>query len=388
MTNSSDWVYFPNSIKLDPVHGPPIKDLGGEGWVLLSALISFPGMFLCPLLGFAILSKKKLQSTANMLIVIMSMTDWANSLLGFMMFGATYVMGHFPRQAWACHLMGFLYPTLAMTTFYILGLLTYERFCVLVKNKPINKKKAYLSVQVVFVLLGIYSALPWITNNAVGRDELKAHGGACFVGGGEGVIEQDWMILFNVVLFMITAAVMIYFYARIYLHIKAIFGKTAARVAPADEQSPGSPPSPGGRRDSTTKKKKKEASKETKILYQFIVITAFFLGCWCVLAVVWLVGSLFGVIVYNPHVDGWVGFTCHLNSSCNPLIYGAMNKNLRNAMFDMFPEGLKHILYSKTYGSEVKASIMKTTSQHLTDDVDDHEKSDKSGSSNASDASD
>lgn len=230
MTNSSDWVYLPNSIKLDPAHGPPIKDLGGEGWVLLSALISFPGMFLCPLLGFAILSKKKLQSTANMLIVIMSMTDWANSLLGFMMFGATYVMGHFPRQAWACHLMGFLYPTLAMTTFYILGLLTYERFCIFVKNKPINKKKAYLSVQVVFVLLGIYSALPWITNNAVGRDELKAHGGACFVGGGEGVIEQDWMIFFNVVLFMITAAVMIYFYARIYLHIKVRGGRGGGRV--------------------------------------------------------------------------------------------------------------------------------------------------------------
>lgn len=54
----------------------------------------------------------------------------------------------------------------------------------------------------------------------------------------------------------------------------------------------------------------------------------------------------------------------------------------------MFPEGLKHILYSKTYGSEEKVSIMKSTSQHLTDDVGDHEKSDKPGSSNASDASD
>ncbi|GMH96052.1 hypothetical protein TrST_g921 [Triparma strigata] len=379
MSNSTI-VYFPNSVKMNPSHGPPISELGGEVWVLLSCLISFPGMFLCPLLGLAIMSKKKLQSTANILIVIMSVTDFLNSLLGFLVFGATFILGHFPRSSWVCHTMGSLYPMLAMTTFYILGLLTFERYCVLVRNKPINKQKAYLSVRVVAVVLGVYSALPWITNNKIGRDELKAHGAACFVGGGEGVIEQDFMILFNVCLFMITASVMIYFYARIYLHIKAIFSKTKARVAP--EQSP---PSPGGRRNSTAKSQKKESSKERKILYQFIVITAFFLGCWCVLAVMWILGPLFQIVIYNPHVDGLVGFCCHLNSSLNPIIYGAMNKNLRNAMFDMFPEGIQHILYSKTYGNEEKVSIMKTTSQHMTDDAEDHD-SKASGASASSDS--
>ena len=117
-----------------------------------------------------------------------------------------------------------------MTTFYILGLLTYERYCVLVKNKPINQKKAFTSVAIVYVILCIYSALPWITDNKIGRDELKSNGGAVFVGGGEGVIGHDFVITFNVFLFSIASGVMIYFYARIYFHIKSVFGKM--RVEP------------------------------------------------------------------------------------------------------------------------------------------------------------
>ena len=48
------------------------------------------------------------------------------------------------------------------------------------------------------VILSVYSALPWITNNEIGRDELKSNGGAVFVGGGEGNFGHDFLICFNV----------------------------------------------------------------------------------------------------------------------------------------------------------------------------------------------
>jgi len=84
----------------------------------------------------------------------------------------------------------------------------------------------------------------------------------------------------------------------------------------------------------------------------------------------WLLNSLFGVFIYNTHIDGVVGFCCHLNSALNPLIYGIMNKSLRNAMYDMLPEKLGQFLYNKTYGKGDKARIQKTISQHLTHESD------------------
>ena len=139
---------------------------------------------------------------------------------------------------------------------------------------------------------------------------------------------------------------MIYFYAQIYLHIKKVFGKMAEK---SPKVQPAADPAAGGKK----KKKKKSDSKEKKILFQFIIITVFFLSCWAVLAVSWVLSGFFGIVVYEPHIDGIVGFCCHLNSSANPLIYGAMNKHLRNAMLDLFPVWLRTKLYNMIYGEKI-----------------------------------
>ena len=88
------------------------------------------------------------------------------------------------------------------------------------------------------------------------------------------------------------------------------------------------------------------------------------------LATQWLLNTLGGMFIYEPHMDGWSGFGCHLNSALNPFIYGAMNKGLRNAMYDVFPEGLSHWLYKKTYGAPEKAKKERiaSTSMVMTDD--------------------
>ena len=122
MRNSTSCdICFPDSLKMDPTKAPDISSLSGSFWILISCLMSIPGLVLCPVLGLAIMKKEKLQSTANMLIVVMAVTDFLNSLLGTVMFGITWTQGHYPRQKWAGHLQGTLYPSLAMTTFYILG---------------------------------------------------------------------------------------------------------------------------------------------------------------------------------------------------------------------------------------------------------------------------
>ena len=159
-------------------------------------------------------------------------------------------------------------------------------------------------------------------------------------------------------LFATTSGVMIYFYAQIYFHIRRVFGKMAnPKVQPAEETA--------GRK----KKKKKSDGKEKKILMQFIVITMFFLSCWAVLAVSWVLSGFFGVVVYEPHIDGFVGFCCHLNSSANPIVYGAMNKSLRNAMLDIFPKWLRSRMYNMIYGKKVaRAESLKSISTVEEDD--------------------
>ena len=141
----------------------------------------------------------------------MSVTDFMNSILGFVYFGLTMAYGKYPGggKMWVCHLQGIIYPSLAMTTFYILGLLTYERYRAIVVNKHVNKQRALKSVGVVWTILFIYSGLPWFTSNTFGRDELKATGAACFVGGGEGIFHEDMFIFINVCLFLITTVVMV-----------------------------------------------------------------------------------------------------------------------------------------------------------------------------------
>jgi hypothetical protein len=332
----------------------------------------------------------------------MSFTDFLNSIVGIAFFGATLHIGKYPYPSWGgkavCHLQGTLYPFLAMTTFYILGLLTYERYRAIVVNKRIDQRKAIQSVGLVSVVLLFYSSLPWISQDKIGYNSLKATGAACFCGGGEGKFEQDIIIFINVCFFSITMMAMVYFYGKIYFHIKKIFTSVAVKSSRDEEEAGGGDKVGGGGVGArvrgniagaplhlnttrlitsvlaslaqTSQQKKKGTPKERKILYQFIVITLFFIGCWAVLATQWLLNSLGGMFIYEPHMDGWTGFGCHLNSALNPFIYGAMNKGLRNAMYDVLPEGLSHWLYQKTYGAPEKAKKERiaSTSRVMTDD--------------------
>lgn len=85
--------------------------------------------------------------------------------------------------------------------------------------------------------------------------------------------------------------------------------------------------------------------------YQFMIITGFFLACWALLATVWVL-NVFGVYIYNPIVDSLIAVGCHMCAAINPILYGVMNKKLRNAMLDVIPKALSEIMYSKVYGKK------------------------------------
>ena len=107
MTNSSTCAAcFPDSIKLDPTKAPNINTLGAKEWILATCFMSIPGLVLCPILAFSILAKKRLKTTANILIAVMAATDFANSLLGTVLFSVTWSLGHYPRDKWVGHFQG------------------------------------------------------------------------------------------------------------------------------------------------------------------------------------------------------------------------------------------------------------------------------------------
>jgi hypothetical protein len=157
---------------------------------------------------------------------------------------------------------------------------------------------------------------------------------------------------------------MVYFYAKIYFHIKSIF-RNSGVVAPSLPEAKPRKQSNGNANQKSKEESTKNREKETNaILWQFIIITMFFLGCWSLLAFIWILNSVFGVFVYNSTIDGVIGLSCHLNSAVNPVIYGFMNKKIRNAMFDQLPFGMKDYAYSTMYSNTSTAAKEKMESKH------------------------
>ena len=146
-------------------------------------------------------------------------------------------------------------------------------------------------------------------------NELSATGALCIVQAGFGVIQYDLVVGINVLFFATVLTAMVFWYSKIYFHLKAVFAKAKN---PSED---------------------KGSNIEGQILIQFLVITLFFLGCWACLAFMWALGT-FGVKIYDEWYETVAQLTCHLNSALNPVIYGVMNKKLRAAMFSVAPKWL------------------------------------------------
>lgn len=105
-------------------------------------------------------------------------------------------------------------------------------------------------------------------------NELSATGTLCIVQGGFGLIQYDLVVGINVIFFATVLSAMIFWYSKIYFHLKAVFSKA---------KNP---------------KEDKGVNIERQILIQFLVITLFFLGCWACLALMWALAT-FGFKIYS-----------------------------------------------------------------------------------------
>ena len=220
-----------------------------------------------------------------------------------------------------CHAQGVLYAFLSMTTFFILGLITFDRYTLLILNRPLNRRWAtliYVIAGLCFITTGL---LPTLTENTVGIDTVKSFGLACYQDGGLGVLGHDFIVAFNDSVFLAIFFGMVWMYYRIFSHLQNVFKNAVIE---------------------NSERAQFNREVENKILVQFIIITAFFLVCWVVLAFTWFVAP-FGWRLQGIHMEGLIGFTCHLNSSSNPLIYGTMNKHLRTAMGKRMPQWVHNL---------------------------------------------
>ena len=254
----------------------------------------------------------------NVLIAILSITDIGMSLVGCVFFPVNLSSdGVWGRKF--CHMQGNLYVFLSCTTFFILGLITYDRYTLLIKNRPLSRHAAIqlsIGAAVFFFAVG---ALPWITGNSIGMDSVKSFGLACYADGGLGIAGHDTVVAFLDSVFMVIFWGMVWMYYKIFAHLREVFRNSVDK-------------------DSDRAAFNREI--ERKILTQFMIITAFFLVCWVCLALTWFVAP-FGYRIQDVHMEGFIGWTCHLNSSTNPLIYGTMNKHLRQAMGKIMPKWTK-----------------------------------------------
>ena len=175
-------------------HPPRPSELGTEIYGVLPVLISTVGIWANWVLFKSIMKNKKMRrEVGTSLIGLLAITDISMSVAGVVFFGVTTLNDGFPGK-WFCHLQGTTYPFLAMTTFFVLGIITYDRYKLLIHNRPLYRGDAFRMSGIASLLFLGWGAMPWITNDEIGFDEIKKTGLACFVTGGQGIFKHDIVI--------------------------------------------------------------------------------------------------------------------------------------------------------------------------------------------------
>ena len=142
----------------------PIITAGEQVPLAIQLFFSVGGMLTNGVLVATIFSHRSIRSQlSNCLIMVLAINDFFNSINGTLCFGLTTLLGHFPRQDWFCELIGFSYPFFCMNTFFVLAVLTTERYQLLVKGKKMKKKHALNAIYVFYAFNLILSLMPTVT---------------------------------------------------------------------------------------------------------------------------------------------------------------------------------------------------------------------------------
>ena len=96
--------------------------------------------------------------------MIMAMTDIGMSIIGVIFPVLVVVTGHYLGVLF-CQLQGIMYPSLAMSTFSILLVLTYERFRKIVANKQFQKEQANKAIAALVAGVTVWSMVPVLSGN-------------------------------------------------------------------------------------------------------------------------------------------------------------------------------------------------------------------------------
>ena len=313
------------------------EDTSGLIWAIMTFIFAILGLVTTPLLLRAITIDKKMRSQLSFqLVALICVGDFLMSILGCVVFGCVLFYGNTPSFM-VCQITGTVYPWLALTLFTTYLVIAYDRWTLLCKSKTLPGKSAYNIIGCASVSFFCISSLAAVTNGAVGYNEIKLNG-ACFVGGGKGVPMHDFVLVIYDMYFAVVATLLVFFYASIYYHMKRVFG------------------------NSTTDREVLAKTQKTqqKIALQFSIITLFFISCWTILCILWVL-SPFSVKIENKHIDGAIGFSCHLNSMANPIVYSVLNKKLREAILNVMPTPIATWLTNAANKTAIKSQSLRTS---------------------------
>lgn len=96
--------------------------------------------------------------------MIMAATDIGMSVIGVIFSSVVVAEGCYPGVL-PCQIQGIMYPTLAMSTFSILLVLTYERFRKIVENKQFLKRQANKAILGLVAVVTVWSMVPVLSGN-------------------------------------------------------------------------------------------------------------------------------------------------------------------------------------------------------------------------------
>ena len=282
-----------------------VVEITGGSVIAIAALLG--NILLC----LAILKVRALRKIQNYYIVALAMSDFLLTLLGVSFSLTAATLGRWPFDDTICQIQGTLAYFFTCFSLLNITLIALHRYVKMVRSvslyqKIYSKKNVLLSIGVCGIFCGVFT-IPFVLQKFCFHPGILI----CFPCKSEDAKEQALLFGSYAVVISMSFPVIIFCYYKVFRKVRAHFAQIADSTLHEDAL-----------------KSFAEEVKITKIL--FAVMIAFLL-CWSPVATIESLDTLGGGYILQRQVYLIATFAGAANLAINPVIYGLMQKQFRDA---------------------------------------------------------
>ena len=302
-------------------------------------LTGIPGNFL---VCYLVRRTRRLRTVTNLIISNLAVADLGMCLFNIPVSLVTVILDEFALTDVVCRIAGFTNALFIFEALWSLALVSISRYWCIVepgKFSSIFTRRRTMAMITATWVLSLLCALPplfgWSVYDFLGKSR-------CYFNLSQNL---PYTITLAIVVFILPYILIIVPYYRIFRFIRGHSRTMSIRGV-----------------SSSLRKTYRPTFQDFKVTKLLLVVVCVFVACWTPHIVVNLLNG-FGIIQSIPRIDAVSTFLTFLSSSCNPFIYGLMNKKFR--------KGFRAVLcapcqkYAKVKQSKLERKISGETTRNL-----------------------